>query len=42
MMSLKNAYSMQSRILRLKMEEERMLKKIENERKKAQELQYIR
>ena len=29
---------MQSKILKLKMEEERMLKKIENERKKAEEL----
>lgn len=33
---------MQSRILKLKIEEDRLLKKIENERKKADEIQKIR
>eukprot|EP00347_Sterkiella_histriomuscorum_P014745 403359703 len=40
--SIKNAYSMQSRILKLKVEEDRLLKKIDNERRKAEELQKIR
>ncbi|CDW80387.1 UNKNOWN [Stylonychia lemnae] len=42
MISLKNAYSMQSRILKLKMQEEQLLKKIDNERRKAEELQQVR
>ena len=33
---------MQSKILKLKMEEERMLRKIDNERRKAEELQKVR
>jgi hypothetical protein len=40
--SIKIAYSKQSRILKLKVDEERYLKKIENERKKAEELHRIR
>lgn len=40
--SLKNVYAVQSRILKLKVDEDRMLKKIENERRKAEELQRVR
>ncbi len=40
--SLKEIHSIQSKILRLKMEEDHMLKKIENERRKAEELQKVR
>ena len=40
--SMKEVYAMQSKILKLKMEEERMLRKIDNERRKAEELQKVR
>lgn len=40
--SLKNVYTVQSRILKLKVDEDRMLKKIENERKKAEQIQKVR
>ena len=36
--SMKESYAMQSKILKLKMEEDHMLKKIENERRRAEEL----
>lgn len=40
--SIKDAYAMQSRILKLKVDEEKYLKKIENERKRADELARVR
>lgn len=40
--SIKEVYAIQSKILRLKMEEDRMLRKIENERRRAEELQRVR
>ena len=40
--SLKNIYTMQSRIVKLQRHEEKMLNKIENERKKADEWLLVR